>query len=149
MTGEMHIYGQTEWHGNAFIVGDTKALKELRDTIDQVLKTGCPAKFESMVNDGEGYWTCVVRLPMFYGDLDKEDVKCHTMDDMAVPYTNEIAAEKNSAKWPEILVKLSLVPVCGLEDEMRIIEEGESVTPTAKKWSPEKIDAFIELVRKS
>jgi hypothetical protein len=55
----LHIYGQTARHGNAFIVGDTEALKELRDTIDQVLKTGNPAKFESMVKDGEGYFTYV------------------------------------------------------------------------------------------
>jgi hypothetical protein len=121
----LHIYGQTEWHCPAFIVGDMEALKNLCDTIKQVIETGKPVKFESMVNDGEGYFVHVM-----FSEMEK----------MAVPYTNDIAAEKNSNIWPEAIVKL--------EDEI-CIEEGDSITPTAKKWSPEKLDAFVELIRKS
>jgi hypothetical protein len=148
MMGEMHIYGQTDWHSDAFIVGDDKALKELRDTINRVLETGNPVRFEPMVKDGEGYWLYVVRLPLFYGDVDKEGVKCHTMENMAVPYTSEIATDNDeNAVWPETIVgrEMHIVEDSELMNKLPVMLNPEVV----KKWSPEKIDAFIKLIEKS
>ena len=121
----LHVYAQTEWHTDAFIVGDMKSLKDLRDAINQVLETGNPARMESMVNDGEGYWLYVINH--------------EEMDNMAVPYTSDIAAEQKTNIWPENIIY----------KEMHILEEGQPITPTAKNWPPEKLDAFVELIRKS
>lgn len=81
----LHIYAQTDWHSESFIVGTTPALKALRDAIDQALEKNS-AVTESMVNDGEGFdivVACVDNLEEF--------------DKLSVPYTSDIAKEHNSA----------------------------------------------------
>ena len=104
----LHIYGQTEWHGDAFVFGDKTSLEMLRDAIDEAIAKGPtgtdPTRIETMVNDGEGFYTFVVCC--------RKD----QMEKMAVPYMNEIAKERRECNvaWPE--------EVCGRH--FTIIEEG-------------------------
>lgn len=52
----LHIYGQYVWHDDVQICGTRDALVALRDTIDEVLKTGATQSFEPFFcTDGEGY----------------------------------------------------------------------------------------------
>jgi len=84
----LHIYAQGDWHGEAFIVGSSVALKKLRAAIDSALNDGGGAT-SSFVNDGEGFDIVVVRV-----DNAAEFAK------LAVPYVNEIAKEKGNKKGP-------------------------------------------------
>lgn len=79
----LHIYAQSDWHGESFLVGTTHALKALRDAIDQALEKDT-AVVESMVNDGEGFDIVVARI-----DNQEE------FDKLSVPYTSDIAQEHN------------------------------------------------------
>lgn len=81
----LHVYAQSDWHSESYIVGTTQSLKALRDAIDQALQdeTGVT---ESMVNDGEGFdlvVACVDNLQEF--------------DKLSVPYTSDVAQEHNAA----------------------------------------------------
>ncbi len=88
-TPYLHIYAQSEWHGEAIIVGNRIALEALRDAIDNALATGYGAA-TAFVGDGEGFHALVVKQEVGF-------------DKLAVPYTNEIASEKNlDALFPEI-----------------------------------------------
>lgn len=84
----LHIYSQSEWHREAYIVGTTAALQQLRAAIDKALTEG-GGTATSYVNDGEGFDTAVVRV-----DNDAEFAK------LAVPYTNEIAKAQPNDKGP-------------------------------------------------
>lgn len=74
----LQIYGQYCWHDDAVIVGDKKALLELRSLIDKALSDG-EAISEVFVTDGEGYSIAVV--------CEKETF----MKDLPMPYTAEHA----------------------------------------------------------
>lgn len=92
MNNILHVYAAEQWHCDVDIVGDRKSLTSLRDAIDRVLKQKHPAKamFEAYVNDGEGYELTV------YLTENKD-----RLDNLAVPYTEEYAKEKNEkAIWP-------------------------------------------------
>jgi len=85
----LHIYSPMIWHDDAFIVGDTASLLELRAAIDMAFATGC-GTFLATVSDGEGFDMFVVRE-------DDEAV----LNDLQFPYTDEIACGgRDTRKWP-------------------------------------------------
>jgi hypothetical protein len=91
MSKYLHIYGQMQWHGDAFILGNAEALKSLRDAIDRALSDEGKGSLGAYVNDGEGFYTAVVRV-------DNQE----TFDKLAVPYHDEIAQDhRDDAIWPE------------------------------------------------
>jgi hypothetical protein len=53
-TGLLHIYSQSAWHEDAYIVGNRESLEELKKLIDKALETG-KGDGDFWVNDGEGY----------------------------------------------------------------------------------------------
>jgi hypothetical protein len=95
----LHIYAQQQWHDNAFIIGDREGLEILREAIDKALQTDGPINANVFANDGEGY-TVVILCTESHCEM----VNAY-WDKLAVPYTDEVAAEKNEdAIWPEMLV---------------------------------------------
>lgn len=84
----LHIHGQQSWHDSAYIVGTREDLIKLRDAIDAAI--GLEKKIAMFyVNDGEGYDVMIYRVDE------------HTAGRLAVPYTEEMAAEHASDKvWP-------------------------------------------------
>lgn len=85
----LHIYGQHQWHDEAYIVGNKESLQLLVNAINQAISDGI-GDGQFCVNDGEGF-----------------DAHIHcvndqqTLDKLAVPYTNGIAEEKDEAAiWP-------------------------------------------------
>lgn len=87
----LHLYGQEQWHGDAYIIGNTAGLKALRDAIDRALANEKGAdSLSAFVNDGEGYYTGVVKID-----------KPEDFDRLAVPYNDEIAQDhRDDAIWP-------------------------------------------------
>ena len=92
----LHIYGQEQWHGNAYIIGNKGGLLELKKAIEQALSDNKGEIGDDKpvyANDGEGYQTKVMMnntgwLESFWGRL-------------AVPYTAEVASDKREdAVWP-------------------------------------------------
>lgn len=84
-TPYLHLYPQDQWHGDAYIVANTKGLEVLRSAIDHAIKTG-RGEAEAFVSDGEGYDALVVKV---------DDLK------LAVPYDSKDASEKTEgAVWP-------------------------------------------------
>lgn len=83
-----HLYAQNHWHDEAYIVGNRKALTGLRDALNAAL-AGEIGVAEAFAADGEGYFTvCLLR---------------DSVDGMALPYTDEVAAESagEGRKWPD------------------------------------------------
>lgn len=78
----LHVFGQAQWHDDAYIVGDETSLRALRDAIDRALASGRD-KATSFVNDGEGFDVVVIKAD--------EAV----LDRLMLPYNDEIAAEKH------------------------------------------------------
>ena len=88
----LHIYGQNQWHYDAYIVGDEQSLLALRQDIDEALASGMGLG-KAFVNDGEGFTFVTLKVETGW-------------EKMAVPYTNEeaTAAERRAdAVWPETL----------------------------------------------
>lgn len=87
----LHLYGQGQWHGDAYIIGNTEGLKALRDAIDRALNEERGASsLSAFVNDGEGFYTGVVKID-----------KPEDFDRLAVPYNDEIAQDhRGEAIWP-------------------------------------------------
>lgn len=80
----LHIYAQSMWHSEAYIVGTRFALQKLRDAIDQTLSENHNGVIvTSFVNDGEEFDAVVLRI-------DNEE-----FSKLAVPYTSTIAKERN------------------------------------------------------
>ncbi len=96
--GLLHVYGQEHQHDEVYLVGDEKALKLLRDAIDQALAMGLGATGVSAA-DGEGFNVHVV----------KHDPE--RMDKLSFPYKGWDAGEK-CGRYPA-----SLVPWTNREDE--------------------------------
>ncbi len=98
-TGLLHIYGQREWHEDAFIVGNVEALKALRAGIDKLLATGGKGlanipdgytdkvDMDFWVNDGEGY---PLHIILINGDWHTEK-----WENLMMPYYDEIASDKD------------------------------------------------------
>lgn len=57
----LHIYGQANWHDDAFIVGNEQGLLRLRAAIDRALANGTSAA-SAFPRDGEGYSTFVMKM---------------------------------------------------------------------------------------
>lgn len=95
MDSLLHVYGQEAWHDDLNIYGNRKALEDLRDALITLLETTKNNKpkdkikmpehifIKSFVNDGEGFTL------FFHIKEDKE------MNNLPVPYTDEIAKENN------------------------------------------------------
>lgn len=77
----LHIYAQPEWHCDAYILGDRESLARLRDALTRALDTGQPQTVEAFTSDGEGF-SAVVAV-------------CDD-DNLALPYTDEAARERDS-----------------------------------------------------
>lgn len=88
----LHLYPGAFWHSDGAIVGTREGLAELRDALDSALRSG-NAVAGAVVKDGEGYCIYVHRVS-------DED-----MEKMALPYTDEMAAESedSDALWPHQL----------------------------------------------
>jgi hypothetical protein len=86
----VHIHAQAIFHDDAWIVGNREGLESLRAAIDEALREG-KGSIEAFVVDGEGFDISVIQT-------DRED--------LAVPYTDEMASEKQEdVKWPWELLK--------------------------------------------
>ncbi len=94
-TNWMHVFGQLMWHDEIQIVGDTQSLLALKKAVEDALETGSGSSL-AFTGDGEGYNILIAR----------EDDKT-VYDTLAVPYTDEMASEKNTtAVWPHTLEKM-------------------------------------------
>lgn len=72
----------------SFIIGNTAALKAIRNAINTALSTPLGrSEFEAMVNDGEGYIVHVIQ--------DDSDWFKGSWNKRAVPYFDEAASEKS------------------------------------------------------
>lgn len=87
----LHLYGQGQWHGDAYIIGNTAGLKALRDAIDRALTNEEGAdSLATFASDGEGYYTGVVKID-----------KPEDFDRLAVPYNDDMAQDRRGdAIWP-------------------------------------------------
>ena len=130
----LHIYGQSDWHSEAFIVGDREALIFLRNAIDRAIENGKPesvgigrgrntdVSLDSadscvFVNDGEGYEPIVICASP------------ETMDKMAVPYTDEIAQERrDNVIWPGVLIYTKHFNSAGeeIDEQGNLVPNGEN-----------------------
>ena len=75
MEESLHIYAQSMWHDEAFIVGGAKAITALRDALTHALEHG-RSDVTLCASDGEGYSVIVV--------LANED----DIDELKMPYTD-------------------------------------------------------------
>ena len=80
----LHIYGQYQWHDDVQIVGNTEALRVLRNAIDMALEHGQAATLAFFVGDGEGYQVTVA----------KNDSGWEEWGRFPAPYTSDYAQEK-------------------------------------------------------
>lgn len=99
--GVVHVYAQRQWHDEAFIVGDTLALTELRDALSAALEAGRGSALV-MAADGEGYHLHVVRH------------ETARMDRMRLPYSefSRVLGHEPKGRYPS-----SLVPLPGIVDD--------------------------------
>lgn len=91
----LHVYGQTSWHDEAWIVGDRPALQALRDAIDAALHSEKGFAATTMfVSDGEGYSLVVIAADQ------------GTIDTLHLPYIDKIAGDEEDDRklWPERLL---------------------------------------------
>lgn len=77
----LHIFGQEQWHDEAYITGTKEALIRLRDAIDNAINNDVISRPVFMTNDGEGYHIQIAKLPEIY------------MDVLKTPYTWEEALD--------------------------------------------------------
>lgn len=83
----LHIYAQPAEHAEAYVVGTRTGLLTLRDAIDAALTNDARATAvaECYASDGEGYALRVAAVSQA------------TMPYLAVPYTDNIAAEQRKS----------------------------------------------------
>ena len=91
MTNTLHIYAQEYWHTDALVFGTEEGLRALRDAIDAALRNG-EGHTTSFCTDGEGYG-----VSMYLCDESE-------LDALPLPYTDDVAADKDHARW-KVLVK--------------------------------------------
>lgn len=93
----LHVYAQSAWHDEAFIVGTREAIAALRAGLNNMLTTGqTQIRLEMMAADGEGY-----SLFVMVADED-------TMVKLAAQYTEKYAqggAGRENEIWPSLLLK--------------------------------------------
>lgn len=92
--GSVHVYAQSRWHDEAFIVGDVTALTRLRDALNAALEAGRGSALV-MAADGEGYRLHVVRH------------ETARMDRMRLPYSEfsrVVLGHDPKGRYPSSLV---------------------------------------------
>lgn len=90
----LHIWGQACWHDPVVIIGNTEALKTLKHAIESAIENGEYKVSAFFTSDREGFSLYVVCK-----DDDKWDIR-------AVPYSDEMAIEKNpNAIYPTEEIK--------------------------------------------
>lgn len=101
-TIDLHIYAQTQWHDEAYIVGNRAGLTALRDALTRLLdEAASTATLPAYTNDGEGY------------DLTVRLADQRIFDALTVPYTDPIAiaASGNGGRlYPSEIPEDSAVP---------------------------------------
>jgi len=111
----LHIHAQEQWHGEAFIVGNTEGLKTLRDAIDKALEAGhgvTPKEAGVFVTDGEGFDVHIVK--------NDDDWESESWNKAALPYTDEIAKGNTPHNDDQIIYPWDIIP----EEYRTTIEEG-------------------------
>ena len=89
----LHIYGQQQWHDDVYIIANRDGLLSLKTAIENALHSSNRSQAELYVTDGEGY-----KIKVVLGD---DDWLSPFWDNLALPYTEEIASEKGSnVIWP-------------------------------------------------
>jgi len=81
----LHVYAQDQWHDQAFIVGTKEDLVKLQAAVGLAIEHGMTA-WTFFANDGEGYDLVIRRVDEL------------TAGRLAVPYTNEVAAEREGSE---------------------------------------------------
>jgi len=88
----LHLYAQSQWHDDAYIVGPLDALVRLRDALTRAIERKDAAATLMFTNDGEGYTTFIV------------PVDAATFNQLALPYTRpDCGFERQEATWPGAL----------------------------------------------
>lgn len=115
----LHIYSQESWHDDTYIVGDKRALTQLRDNLTAAIESGQGQKFDSFTADGEGFSVKVIPDNLIpTGKLrEKEEKWCrfhggspriNPMDAVRLPYHGEIALDRDPDRlWPWELPSVS------------------------------------------
>ena len=105
----LHIYGQYAHHSPALIIGNSLALKRLRDAIDTALADGI-GSVDAFCEDGEGYRTIVKVsecVPHDYGDA------TYLVFEHPVSYIPDWCADESMGKvweYPDVLAELRRPP---------------------------------------
>jgi hypothetical protein len=96
----MHIFSQFFYHDKASIVGNSAALKLLRDALTEVLDKNLQTQeIQAMTNDGEGYTVAIIQND---NPWDHE-----TWNKLAVPYIDDYASEhRDDAITPHQLFEM-------------------------------------------
>jgi hypothetical protein len=97
--GVIHVYGQDSEHQEVHIVGDVKALEQLRDAINTALDQGLGVTHNTTTADGEGYYIHVVRH-----ETDR-------MSALTLPYFGYIRYVTDPSYSPKGRYPSSLVPI--------------------------------------
>ena len=64
----IHIYGQSQWHDDCYIVGSIEGLKMLQQAISEALENGQAVTGDHLfTSDGEGYEIRVIRFEAPWG----------------------------------------------------------------------------------
>ncbi|WP_027719056.1 hypothetical protein [Desulfovirgula thermocuniculi] len=93
----LHVYGQSAWHDDVFIVGNRQALKVLLEAVKEALDQGKGEVDGVFAADGEGYGIVVIR---------EDDPWPEGWEKLALPYTEDYARDRREGIiWPGDLVK--------------------------------------------
>lgn len=96
---DLHLYAQSQWHDEAYLVGNRTGLVALRDAFTRLLdEDQTTATVLAYVNDGEGYDLIVHKVPRA------------VFDRLRKPYTDPIATAGQSEidLWPHQIADLPL-----------------------------------------
>lgn len=81
----VNLYAQHDWHDEVYILANREGLLALQKAIVKALKNG-QGKEEAFVCDGEGFNICIII----------KDRELTAWQEVAVPYTSDVACEKNT-----------------------------------------------------
>lgn len=92
----LHIFGQSNEHDDAYIIGNRDGLQALLFAVQRAL-VDLDGQSKAMVQDGEGFGIKVMLLD--------QDWQSDAFKSLAVPYTSKYAQEKreDNITWPDIL----------------------------------------------
>ena len=83
----LHVHAQLAWHDDAVLVGNEEGLRALREAITEALESGEGGHANVTAADGEGYQVVV--------KLRSADFGARAWDDARLPYTDEVARERD------------------------------------------------------